>query len=42
MRIHGVTGDWVRELHRTGFRPASAEELVQERILGRRHRSRSQ
>jgi hypothetical protein len=38
MRIHGVSGDWVRSLHRSGVRPASAQELVEERILGRRRR----
>jgi hypothetical protein len=28
----------VRGLHRAGIRPATAEELVEERIVGRRRR----
>jgi len=40
LRIHGVTADWVRRLHRSGVRPATARALVEERIMGRHRRGR--
>jgi hypothetical protein len=33
-----VSGEWVRQLHRSGVRPATAQELIEERIHGRRRR----